>query len=98
MHEHRYAVPAGTDWTQWHTYGLLWTPPANGGPGKVTWYFDNQPVGSQATTQFPGSVFDQQKYFLVLTMQNGKWGKCAPATDGSAPSMSMSVQWVRVWQ
>jgi len=45
-----YAMP-GVDFTQWHTYGVLWIA------GKVIWYFDDKPVLSAAT--YP--IFDQQE-------------------------------------
>ena len=54
-------LPGGIDLSQYHTYGLLWTP------GRVTWYLDDQPLNSFAT--FP--IFDDctQKYYLILGSQ-----------------------------
>jgi len=54
-------VPAGTDFSAWHTYGCLWTP------NKVQWYFDNHLVTTVATG--PGTPFtalEQSKMFLIL--------------------------------
>jgi beta-glucanase (GH16 family) len=84
----RLTLPLQTDYGQWHTYGLLWTP------GRVTWYFDDLPVLSESTYH----VFDMQDYYLALTEQvgpNWKYG----STDGVDESdMSLDVRWVRVWQ
>ena len=81
-------LPNTVDFSQWHTYGLLWTP------GKVTWYFDNEELHSAPTP----AVVDRQDFFLVLGMQEG-----ANWTEGSmsgvnASSMHLNVDWVRVWQ
>lgn len=55
------AVPAGTDFTQWHIYGCLWTP------NQIQWYLDNKLVMTVATG--PGTSFtalEQNHMFLVL--------------------------------
>jgi len=94
-----FSTPAGTDFTQWHEYGLLWNAPENGQPGSVTWYFDNVSVGSASTTNLPNSVFDQQNYFLILSSQEGvNWNSCEPQSDGSAASINLYVDWVHVWE
>lgn len=97
----RFKTPAGTDYSQWHTYGLLWTPPTGGNPGTITWYLDDVAVGSANTTSSPNSLFDQQNYFLILTDQEGisgqAGGTCHPDTDGSPEDINMSVDWVHVW-
>lgn len=93
-----FTVPKGTDFSQWHTYGLLWVAPANGKPGKVTWYFDNVAVGSANTTSAANSVFDTQNYFLVLTSQEGvDWNNCDPYRDGSPLDINLYINWVHVW-
>jgi beta-glucanase (GH16 family) len=54
-------LPAGTDLSQFHTYGCLWTT------NQITWYFDNAPVMTVATG--PGTNFtaiEQDHMFLVL--------------------------------
>ncbi len=56
-----YNLASTTDFSQWHTYGVLWTP------GTVTWYFDNVALHSASTP----AIFDQQDFFLVLTMSEG---------------------------
>jgi beta-glucanase (GH16 family) len=93
-----YATPAGTDYTQWHTYGALWTAPENGNPGQITWYFDGNPVGSASTTASANSVFDQQNYYLILSSQEGvNWSNCSPTNDGSPATINLYVDWVHVW-
>jgi beta-glucanase (GH16 family) len=55
------AVPAGTDFRQWHIYGCLWTP------SQVQWYLDNKLVTTVPTG--PGTSFtalEQDHMFLVL--------------------------------
>ena len=54
-------LPKGTDFSQFHTYGCLWTT------NSITWYFDNQPVMTVATG--PGTAFtaiEQDHMFLIL--------------------------------
>jgi beta-glucanase (GH16 family) len=54
-------IPAGTDFTQWHIYGCLWTP------NKVQWYLDNKLITTVATG--PGTNFtalEQNHMFLLL--------------------------------
>ena len=80
--------PSGTHVTQYHTYGVLWVP------GQVTWYFDNQAVGSAPT--YP--IFDQQNYYLILGSQEGVNWSYGNTTGVTASSISISVDWVHVWQ
>ncbi len=79
---------SGVDFTQWHTYGVLWVP------GKVTWYFDNTPILSAAT--YP--IFDQQNYFLLFTTQEGVDWTSGDTTGVTATSMNLYIDWVKVWQ
>ena len=80
--------PSGTDVTQYHTYGVLWVP------GYVTWYFDNQKMGSAPTY----SIFDQQNYYLILGSQEGVNWSYGNTSGVTASSISISVDWVHVWQ
>jgi beta-glucanase (GH16 family) len=81
-------LPISNDFSQWHTYGLLWVP------GKVTWYYDNQALFSSNTT----SVFDAQDFFVVLSMYEGaNWTK-GNMTGVTASNLNLSADWVRVWQ
>src|ERR1700730_9148150 len=83
-----FALPGNVDLSQFHIYGLLWTP------GKVTWYLDNQPLHSESTP----AIFDRQDFFLVLTMQEGDDWKAGNLSGVTAPRMTLNVDWVRVWQ
>ena len=83
-----YRLPANTDFSQFHTYGLLWQP------GMVTWYYDNQPLMSAPTP----AIFDKQDYFMVLGMQEGATWEYGNRTGVTATQMALSVQWVRVWK
>jgi beta-glucanase (GH16 family) len=81
------AMP-GIDFSQWHTYGVLWVP------GKVTWYFDDRRVLSAPT--YP--IYDQQNYFLVLGAQEGADWTAGNLNGVTATSLNLYVDWVKVWQ
>jgi beta-glucanase (GH16 family) len=83
-----FALPGNLDFSQFHVYGLLWTP------GQVTWYLDNQPLHSETTP----AIFDRQDFFLVLGMQEGEDWSAGSLSGVTAASMTLSVDWVRVWQ
>jgi Glycosyl hydrolases family 16 len=83
-----FALPGNVDLSQFHIYGLLWTP------GKVVWYLDNQPLHSESTP----AIFDRQDFFLVLSMQEGEDWKAGNLSGVTASSMTLNVDWVRVWQ
>lgn len=86
-HNH-FPLPAQTNFSEFHTYGLLWVP------GKVTWYFDGVPLHSEATYD----VFDRQDYFLVVGMQEGSDWKSGNLSGVTAQSLALTVDWIRVWQ
>jgi len=81
-------LPSGTDMSQYHTYGVLWTP------GHVTWYFDNQAINSAST--YP--IFDTQNYYLLLTNQVGANWSVGNMSGVTATDIQMQVDWVRAWQ
>ncbi len=81
-------LPKNTDLAQFHVYGLLWTP------GRVTWYFDNQPLHSEPTPP----VYDKQDFFIVLGMQEGVDWTYSNMSGVTAPEMNLHVNWIRVWQ
>lgn len=83
-----FALPASVDFSQFHTYGLLWLP------GRMTWYFDGVPLHSESTY----AIFDRQDYFLILSMQVGTDWRSGDLNGVSAQSLSLDVDWVRVWQ
>jgi hypothetical protein len=76
------------DFSQWHTYGVLWIP------GRVTWYFDENPILTAVT--YP--VFDQQEYYLVFGAQEGVNWTAGNTTGVTAASLNLYVDWVKVWQ
>lgn len=84
----RFSIPANTDFASYHAYGLLWVP------GRVTWYFDGVPLHSEPTYE----VFDEQDYFMILGMQEGSNWKSGDSTGVTARSLTLTVDWVRVWQ
>jgi beta-glucanase (GH16 family) len=93
LHDHanknnEFILSKSTDFSQFHVYGLLWTP------GKVTWYLDNQPLHSEVTPP----IFDRQDFFLVLSMGEGQDWKAGNLSGVTATSMKMDVDWVRVWK
>ncbi len=53
-------LPSGTDFSQFHTYGVLWTT------AEVTWYFDDQPLMSWPTYD----ICKTQDMFLILGAQS----------------------------
>ena len=83
-----FPLPPETDFREFHTYGLLWVP------GRMTWYFDGLPLHSEPTFE----IFDKQDYYLILSMQEGSNWKEGDLTGVSAQRLSLSVDWVRVWQ
>jgi beta-glucanase (GH16 family) len=90
--QNTFSVPAGTDFSAYHTYGVLWTKTS------ITWYFDNQQVGAIDTTQSPyNTVFaGQQSLYLILGQQSGcnwSYSHCA----GQASPLNMQVESVHVY-
>src|SRR3984893_7055155 len=83
-----YNVPSGVDLSQYHTYGVLWTP------GTISWYFDNQLIHSANTT----AIFDQQTFYVVLGSQEGiNWGG-GNLTGVTATTIPLNADWVHVCQ
>lgn len=85
-------VPAGTDFTKLHKFGMLWVPATAKTQGYVKFYFDDTQVGqtitwNQLTKQAPNSyplfgIIDQQHLVLIL---------------GTGVGMPMTVKSVNVW-
>lgn len=96
LHDWRGGVDAGppgfdfrtpADLRKFHTYGILWVP------GRVTWYFDDQPFFSVATP----SVMDEQDYYLIVGSQAGvNWSQDLAGV--TADQIAVDVDWIRVWQ
>jgi len=83
-----FPLPANTDFSQFHTYGLCWEP------GRVTWYFDDRPLHSETTYD----ILDRQDYCLILGMQEGSDWKSGDLTGVTAETLTLTIDWVRVWQ
>lgn len=86
--DNEFRLSGDADLSAFHTYGLLWVP------GKVTWYFDNRPLHTENTP----AICDRQDFFLVLGMQEGVDWKQGDLSGVNASSMTLYVDWVRVWQ
>jgi hypothetical protein len=90
-------LPAATNFSQYHRYGLLWVPATATKSGSITYFFDGVQVGSTinytqytnqapvptATTPWTFGVIDKQHLVLIL---------------GTGASTPMQVQSVTVWQ
>jgi hypothetical protein len=98
------APPSGTDYTRYHTYGVLWVPAsaANGWIGYRQAYFDGIPeqavcwVGNQTYTAgvFPETVESMGSYLFSLT-DHDQFMLILGGTQGGTPSMN--VDYVRVY-
>ncbi len=86
--DNHFPLPSGFDFSQFHSYGLLWEP------GKVTWYLDDRALHSESTY----AIFDKQHFFMVLSMKEGANWKEGDTTGVTAQQMTLQVDWVRVWQ
>jgi hypothetical protein len=84
----RLPIPLDADFATYHTYGLLWVP------GRVTWYFDGVPLHSERTYE----IFDKQNYLMILGIQEGVNWKSGDLTGVDAQVLTLTVDWVRVWQ
>ena len=91
-------VPADTDFSAFHRYGLLWVPASKGHQGEARFYFDGKEIGQRLkwekfTNQTPSvvglwqlwtyGIMDRQHYVLIL---------------GSGANVPITVQSVDVWQ
>ena len=83
-----FPVGSNTDFSQWHTYGALWVP------GELSWFLDGRLIGS---TNLP-PIFDQQDFFLVLSMKEGARWQAGNLHGVSAQSLNLYVDYARVWQ
>ena len=84
----KFPLSQETDFSQYHTYGMLWEPE------KITWFFDGKPLHSEKAYV----VFDRQDYFLVIGMQEGATWHVGDLTGVTAQQMTLTLDWVRVWQ
>jgi hypothetical protein len=86
--KNRFQVSEEVDYSEFHTYGLLWLP------GTVTWYLDNLPLHSEKTYD----IFDKEQYSLVFSMQEGVNWKPGDTSGLQKDKLTLNVDWVRVWQ
>lgn len=81
----------GVDFSQWHTYGVLWAP------GHVTWYFDGRAILTQA---YSSNVPDPNPQSLpkgtFTSLDDDRRGMSIIL--GSGVRYPMRIDWVRVWQ
>ncbi len=97
-------VPGGTDWTQWHTVGMLWVPATATTNGTISYYFDNVQVGvttsySQLTNQgpppctnWPTCNLPQPWTFGIADSQH------KVLIMGTGTGTALNVRWYHVWQ
>jgi hypothetical protein len=86
-----WAVPGGTNFANYNTYGVLWTSTA------ISWYFNNTLVKTFSTTGAPFNTVlgGSEPYALILSQQPGcNWTTCS----GQVSPLNMQVQWVHVYQ
>jgi hypothetical protein len=89
-------VPANTDFSAYHTYGMLWVPATATKDGYAQWYFDGEAVGqpvtwAQFTDQSPEAtpanqdfgIADSQHLVVIL---------------GTGTQYPMTVSAISVWQ
>jgi beta-glucanase (GH16 family) len=84
-------VPAGTNFNDYNTYGVLWTPTS------ISWYLNNVLMETIDTTSAPYSTAygGSESYFLILSQQAGcNWVGTCP---GQVSPLNMQVQWVHVY-
>ena len=86
--KNQYLLLPGNDFSQWHTYGVLWVP------GTLTWYYDDVAVGTWPTP----AILDQQDFFMILTMQEGAAWTAGSLTGVTASTINLNVQWVHAFQ
>jgi hypothetical protein len=88
-------TPAGVNYNNYNTYGLLWTPT------QICWYLNNVSMGCQSTTASPyASAFNgSSPYALILDIGSG----CNWINPGTTPCagqvypLNMQVEWVHVY-
>jgi beta-glucanase (GH16 family) len=89
-------VPEGTNFANYNTYGVLWTPTA------ISWYLNNVLMETVSTTSTPyNTVYDGAvPMFLVLSQQAGcNWASSyTTPCSGQVSPLNMQVQWVHVYQ
>ncbi len=93
---HLMSTPANTDFSAYHTYGLLWVPATDSSDGYIQYYFDGEPVGQPITwtlfnSESPAATPAAQN-FGIVDLQH------LAITLGTGPNFPMTVGAVSVWQ
>ncbi len=93
------SVPAGTDWTQYHTIGSLWVAgnAANGNHGYIQRYFDGVPNTDRVTWVGPPNANPPptgQAQFSVMDQQH----MVVALGTGTTNNIGFTIDWVHVWQ
>ena len=86
-------TPAGITYSNYNTYGVLWTPTA------VTWYLNNVSMGSVSTTSAPYNTQFNQPLGLILDESAGcNWvNSSVTPCSGQVYPLNMQVQWAHVF-
>jgi Glycosyl hydrolases family 16 len=85
----------GITWSNFNTYGLLWTP------GQMCWYLNNISMGCQSTAAAPFSAAFNESIPYALIIDQG--AGCYWINPGTTPCagqvypLNMQVQWVHVY-
>ena len=89
-------VPGNTDFSAYHTYGMLWVPATESEDGFIQWYFDAAPIGHPITwaqfTQQPPSLTAADMDFGIVDLQH------LVVILGTGVRYPMTVSAVSVWQ
>jgi hypothetical protein len=85
--------PISVDWTQYHTYGILWEP-----GGVFTWYLDGSAIHSATAAGPHPEVFDNENCFVILSMQEGANWSVGNLSGVSANSLTLDVDYFRGYQ
>lgn len=77
----------GVNMSDWHTYGLKWTPTT------LSWYLDDRLIMTDP-------VYDStnQPMHLLFYNWNTDWEEGNHTGPSSPPTIQTEVDWVRVWQ
>jgi Glycosyl hydrolases family 16 len=85
----------GITWSNFNTYGLLWTP------GQMCWYLNNISMGCQSTAAAPFSAaFNESIPYALIIDQGAGCHWINPGTTpcaGQVYPLNMQVQWVHVY-
>jgi beta-glucanase (GH16 family) len=86
-------APSGWNPTQFHTYGVIWTPTS------ITWTIDGVAYATATQASVPASswaAYQTGAFRLIFDLAVGGWpcsaGSCSPPS-----SATMYVQWVKVF-